>query len=140
MSQNIVVPALGESITEATITKWLKKKGDSVNSDEPVVELETDKVNIEVPSPITGVISEINSKDGETVQVGSVLGSISETEEKNSIQKIEKTSFVEMLAIGIGHDVTRYYKRAVKITDVQDLGDAMINELTDLFSDKKTFH
>ena len=90
MSQNIVVPALGESITEATITKWLKKKGDSVNSDEPVVELETDKVNIEVPSPITGVISEINSKDGETVQVGSVLGSISETEEKNSIQKIEK--------------------------------------------------
>ena len=90
MSQNIVVPALGESITEATITKWLKKKGDSVNSDEPIVELETDKVNIEVPSPITGVISEINSKDGETVQVGSVLGSISETEEKNSIQKIEK--------------------------------------------------
>ena len=90
MSQNIVVPALGESITEATITKWLKKKGDSVNSDEPVVELETDKVNIEVPSPITGVISEINSKDGETVQVGSVLGSISEIEEKNSIQKIEK--------------------------------------------------
>ena len=90
MSQNIVVPALGESITEATITKWLKKKGDPVNSDEPVVELETDKVNIEVPSPITGVISEINSKDGETVQVGSVLGSISETEEKNSIQKIEK--------------------------------------------------
>tara|TARA_A100001011_G_scaffold71334_1_gene73118 strand:+ start:318 stop:1700 length:1383 start_codon:yes stop_codon:yes gene_type:complete len=90
MPQNIVVPALGESITEATITKWLKKKGDSVNSDEPVVELETDKVNIEVPSPITGVISEINSKDGETVQVGSILGSISETEEKTSIQKIEK--------------------------------------------------
>ena len=90
MPQNIVVPALGESITEATITKWLKKKGDSVNSDEPLVELETDKVNIEVPSPITGVISEINSKDGETVQVGSILGSISETEEKTSIQKIEK--------------------------------------------------
>ena len=90
MPQNIVVPALGESITEATITKWLKKKGDSVNSDEPVVELETDKVNIEVPSPITGVISEIKSKDGETVQVGSILGSISETEEKTSIQKIEK--------------------------------------------------
>ena len=90
MPQNILVPALGESITEATITKWLKKKGDSVNSDEPLVELETDKVNIEVPSPITGVISEINSKDGETVQVGSILGSISETEEKTSIQKIEK--------------------------------------------------
>ena len=69
-------------------TKWLKKKGDTVNADEPIVELETDKVNVEVPSPVNGVILEINSKDGETVQVGSVLGSISETEEKNSIQNI----------------------------------------------------
>ncbi len=90
MSQKIIVPTLGESITEATITKWLKKKGDTVNADEPIVELETDKVNVEVPSPVNGVILEINSKDGETVQVGSVLGSISETEEKNSIQNIEK--------------------------------------------------
>ncbi len=90
MSQKIIVPTLGESITEATITKWLKKKGDTVNADEPIVELETDKVNVEVPSPVNGVILEINSKDGETVQVGSVLGSISETEEKNSIQSIEK--------------------------------------------------
>ncbi len=90
MSQKIIVPSLGESITEATITKWLKKKGDTVNTDEPIVELETDKVNVEVPSPVTGVILEINSKDGETVQVGSVLGVVSETKEKNSIQKIEK--------------------------------------------------
>ena len=90
MSQKIIVPTLGEIITEATITKWLKKKGDTVNADEPIVELETDKVNVEVPSPVNGVILEINSKDGETVQVGSVLGSISETEEKNSIQNIEK--------------------------------------------------
>ena len=72
MTEKIVVPALGESITEATITKWLKSKGETVNSDEPVVELETDKVNVEVPSPVTGVITEINSKDGETVQVGAV--------------------------------------------------------------------
>ena len=90
MTEKIVVPALGESITEATITKWLKSKGETVNSDEPVVELETDKVNVEVPSPVTGVITEINSKDGETVQVGAVLGTISATEEKNVIQKIEK--------------------------------------------------
>jgi len=90
MTEKIVVPALGESITEATITKWLKSKGETVNSDEPVVELETDKVNVEVPSPVTGVITEINSKDGETVQVGAVLGTISETEEKNVTQKIEK--------------------------------------------------
>ena len=63
MSEKILVPVLGESITEATVTKWLKKKGDKVVADEAVVELETDKVNLEVPAPASGVISEINSKD-----------------------------------------------------------------------------
>ncbi len=78
MSEKIVVPALGESITEATVAKWLKNTGDSVDVDEPIVELETDKVNLEVPSPITGVLSEINSKDGSVVEVGALLGSVSE--------------------------------------------------------------
>ena len=78
MSEKILVPVLGESITEATVTKWLKKKGDNVVADEAVVELETDKVNLEVPAPSSGFISEINSKDGETVEVGTVLGMISE--------------------------------------------------------------
>ena len=78
MSEKILVPVLGESITEATVTKWLKKKGDNVVADEAVVELETDKVNLEVPAPASGVISEINSKDGDTVEVGTVLGTISE--------------------------------------------------------------
>ena len=78
MSEKILVPVLGESITEATVTKWLKKKGDNVVADEAVVELETDKVNLEVPAPASGVISEINSKDGDTVEVGAVLGMISE--------------------------------------------------------------
>ena len=78
MSEKILVPVLGESITEATVTKWLKKKGDQVVVDEAVVELETDKVNLEVPAPASGVISEINSKNGETVEVGTVLGMISE--------------------------------------------------------------
>ena len=78
MSEKILVPVLGESITEATVTKWLKKKGDNVVADEAVVELETDKVNLEVPAPASGVISEINSKDGDTVEVGTVLGAISE--------------------------------------------------------------
>ena len=78
MSEKILVPVLGESITEATVTKWLKKKGDNVVADEAVVELETDKVNLEVPAPASGVISEINSKDGDTVEVGTVLGMISE--------------------------------------------------------------
>ncbi|MDC3034253.1 2-oxoglutarate dehydrogenase complex dihydrolipoyllysine-residue succinyltransferase [Candidatus Pelagibacter sp.] len=78
MSEKIVVPALGESITEATVAKWLKSTGDSVDADEPIVELETDKVNLEVPSPITGVLTEINSKDGSVVEVGALLGSVSE--------------------------------------------------------------
>ena len=64
MSEKILVPTLGESITEATVAKWLKNEGDNVQTDEPIVELETDKVNLEVPSPINGVLSEINSKHG----------------------------------------------------------------------------
>ena len=80
MSENIVVPILGESITEATVSKWLKKSGDRVNSDEPIVELETDKVSLEVPSPINGVLTEIKSREGETVQVGALLGVISDDE------------------------------------------------------------
>ena len=67
MSEKILVPELGESITEATVLKWLKNKGENINADEPVVELETDKVNLEVPSPIDGTLSEINFKDGDTL-------------------------------------------------------------------------
>ena len=82
MSEKILVPALGESISEATVSKWLKKKGEAVNADEPIVELETDKVNLEVPSPVSGVLSEISSSDGETVQVGALLGTVIEKEKK----------------------------------------------------------
>ena len=78
MSEKILVPTLGESITEATVSKWLKKEGETVQADEAIVELETDKVNLEVPSPISGTLSEISFKDGDTVEVGAVLGSISE--------------------------------------------------------------
>ena len=95
MSEKILVPALGESITEATVSKWLKKVGDPVEIDEAIVELETDKVNLEVPSPISGVLSEMNSKDGDTVEVGAVLGSISEGKsnvEKKSTFKARKRS------------------------------------------------
>ena len=80
MSEKILVPALGESITEATVAKWLKNTGDSVDADEPIVELETDKVNLEVPSPIAGILTEINSKDGSVVEVGALLGSVSEND------------------------------------------------------------
>src|SRR5579863_7236063 len=74
----IRVPALGESVTEATIGKWFKKPGDAVAVDEPLVELETDKVTIEVPAPAAGVLSDIAAKDGDTVAVGAVLGQIKE--------------------------------------------------------------
>jgi len=93
MNEKILVPVLGESITEATVAKWLKKEGDTVEVDEAIVELETDKVNLEVPSPIDGVLSEISSKDGETVAVGALLGTISQNRaqpsEKKVITKIE---------------------------------------------------
>ena len=97
MSEKILVPVLGESITEATVAKWLKNAGDTVEADEPIVELETDKVNLEVPSPITGVLTEINSKDGSVVEVGALLGSVSEngsggSVKKEEIKKIEPTS------------------------------------------------
>ena len=93
MSEKILVPALGESITEATVSKWLKKVGDPVEADEAIVELETDKVNLEVPSPLSGILSEIKSKDGDTVEVGAVLGSVSEGKsnvEKKAPSKEEK--------------------------------------------------
>ena len=82
MSEKIVVPALGESITEATVAKWLKNTGDSIEADEPIVELETDKVNVEVPSPKTGILEKIDVQEGNTVQVGALLGSVSENNPK----------------------------------------------------------
>ena len=78
MTTEIRVPTLGESVTEATIAQWFKKAGDAVTADEPLVELETDKVTIEVPAPAAGVLSEILVKDGETVEVGALLGAIGE--------------------------------------------------------------
>ena len=76
MAKDLVVPTLGESVTEATVSKWLKQVGDPVKADEPVVELETDKVSVAVPSPEAGVLSEIKIQEGSTVNVGVVLGSI----------------------------------------------------------------
>jgi len=78
MSNQILVPSLGESVTEATVSKWLKQVGENVDSDEPLVELETDKVNIEVPAPLSGTLSSIKVKEGDTVEVGALLGVIKE--------------------------------------------------------------
>ena len=87
MSEKIVVPVLGESITEATVSKWLKNKGDPVQADEPIVELETDKVNLEVPSPVSGTLIEITSDEGSVVEVGAPLGSVDEN--KDIVKKDE---------------------------------------------------
>ncbi len=104
MSEKILVPVLGESITEATVSKWLKNEGDAVEADEPIVELETDKVNLEVPSPISGTLEKINSKDGSVVAVGALLGSVSangkvalETKEIKKIEpKVEDNNVIKL--------------------------------------------
>ena len=78
MTVQIVVPTLGESVSEATVAKWLKKEGDQVSADEQLVELETDKVTLEVPAPVAGKLQEIVAKDGESVGVGALLGNLVE--------------------------------------------------------------
>src|SRR6201996_2226134 len=78
MTVEIKVPAMGESVTEATVARWFKKEGESVARDEPLLELETDKVTVEVPAPAAGSIESISVQAGTTVQVGAILGSIAE--------------------------------------------------------------
>tara|TARA_Y100001970_G_scaffold293084_1_gene437640 strand:+ start:660 stop:1967 length:1308 start_codon:yes stop_codon:yes gene_type:complete len=100
MANQILVPSLGESITEATVSKWLKQVGEKVDADEPLVELETDKVNVEVPSPLEGTLSSIKFKEGDTVEVGALLGTINEGKNiskstiKDETATIKKKSYV----------------------------------------------
>ena len=119
MSEKILVPVLGESITEATIAKWLKSEGDTVEADEPIVELETDKVNLEVPSPVTGVLTEIASKDGSVVEVGALLGSVSENSNdastKEQIIKIEPTVKAEPLVNKVEEENSKLPKEELNI-------------------------
>ena len=115
MSEKILVPTLGESITEATVSKWLKKEGETVEADEAIVELETDKVNLEVPSPVSGILSEISFKDGDTVEVGAVLGSISEGnvdiknvhESKKQLEDNEEKEFKDQKSNVINLDIEK---------------------------------
>ena len=106
MAEKITVPTLGESVTEATVSKWLKSQGEEVTADEPLVELETDKVNVEVPSPTSGVLGTIAVKEGETVNVGSLLGTINgstttdhDIKEVNNYTPPEKENKIEELKI-----------------------------------------
>ena len=93
MAEKITVPTLGESVTEATVSKWLKSKGEKVSADEPLVELETDKVNVEVPSPISGVLGNITVKEGETVNVGSLLGTVDNSNVSNESSDSEVNNY-----------------------------------------------
>ena len=104
MSEKILVPVLGESISEATVSKWLKSEGETVSADEPIVELETDKVNLEVPSPVSGVLTKINSKDGSIVKVGAHLGSV--TENGSVVSKSEGIKKIEPLIVEDNQTVT----------------------------------
>ena len=81
MSTEVVVPALGESVTEATVAGWLKNTGDMVALDQPIVELETDKVTVEVNSPVAGILDRPNFKVGETVDVGAILCTIKDSDD-----------------------------------------------------------
>ncbi len=115
MSEKILVPTLGESITEATVSKWLKREGETVEVDEAIVELETDKVNLEVPSPISGTLSEISFREGDTVEVGAVLGSISEgnvdieniPESKKQLEDNEEKEFIDHKSNVINLDIEK---------------------------------
>ncbi|MGV1015603.1 MAG: biotin/lipoyl-containing protein, partial [Methyloceanibacter sp.] len=91
MATEIRVPALGESVVEATVGQWYKQAGDQVSADEPLVELETDKVTVEVPAPASGVLSEIVVKSGDTVAVGALLGAISDGVGKAKPAKTKST-------------------------------------------------
>jgi len=103
MSVDIKVPSLGESVTEATIARWYKSIGDSVSIDEPLLELETDKVTLEVPAPVSGQLTDIKVKDGDTVEVGAILGAIAEgavaaekaPDPQPTIETIEEEPIVE---------------------------------------------
>ena len=138
MSENILVPILGESVTEATVAKWLKKEGEKVAADEPVVELETDKVNLEVPSPVSGVISKINSKDGANVEVGSVLGVVSSVSNKSAEKNNEKdkippvTEEIISEAENVSNDLE---EKVIQINQQQDQEELQINEIENFNED-----
>jgi 2-oxoglutarate dehydrogenase E2 component (dihydrolipoamide succinyltransferase) len=93
MSESILVPVLGESVTEATVAKWLKNEGDKINADEAIVELETDKVNVEVPAPTNGILEKISVKEGQTVNVGAMLGTMSASNISEEIKPAEEKKY-----------------------------------------------
>ena len=137
MNEKILVPILGESITEATVAKWLKNKGDTVSMDEPIVELETDKVNLEVPSPIEGILTELNAKDGDVVEVGALLGVITKASGQTIVKEIKKIQPIKEVDNAVSLDVE---KKELNIFDENDSGNKEEQEpliLTKELNDEK---
>ena len=115
-TMDIIVPTLGESIVEATVSKWLKQEGDYVDVDEPIVELETDKVTLEVPANISGLIEKVIISEGETVEVGQILGSLKEGEKKPSSSKQDVQS-EQKTAKNLSIEPEKEIKKDLEISD-----------------------
>lgn len=139
MANEIRVPTLGESVSEATVGQWLKKPGDAVSIDEPIVELETDKVSIEVPAPAAGTLGDISVKEGETVEVGALLGIIAQGGTANAAPAKAETKkqasgkIIEVAVPSAGESVTEagvgeWYK---KVGDSVSVDEAIVELETD---------
>ena len=115
-TMDIIVPTLGESIVEATVSKWLKQEGDYVDVDEPIVELETDKVTLEVPANISGLIEKVIISEGETVEVGQILGSLKEGEKKPSSSKQDVQS-EQKTAKNLSIEPEKEIKKDLEVSD-----------------------
>ena len=144
MNEKILVPVLGESVTEATVSKWLKSEGDKVEADEPVVELETDKVNLEVPSPISGFVSKINSKDGTVVEVGALLCTIAgkgsaEAKEGENYKKEKTSKENNVVNLNVSKKETELFEKEIESEKSEDeplILTEEINEKKDLSKPK----
>ena len=134
MANQILVPALGESITEATVSKWLKQVGEKVETDEPIVELETDKVNIEVPSPLSGILSSIKVKEGDSAIVGTLLGTVNETS-ANSSKKLNENEKTTKKVINNKNDIKI---PSIKNEAENSNGTLVLNTLASTSTDEET--
>ena len=124
MADKIIVPTLGESITEATVAKWLKKVGDSVGADEAIVSLETDKVSVDVTSPKDGVLTEILASEGSTVQVGGALGLVGAPSSKAPVKK-EETKKEEIKIVEIKKEESASSKKIETVSKKNELSPAV---------------
>ena len=144
MSESILVPVLGESVTEATVAKWLKNVGEKVIADEAIVELETDKVNVEVPAPSNGILEKISVKEGQTVNVGALLGTMSSSTNSNVSTTSEEKKYSPPKKIDSVKETAAPIKKKeeVKKAKIPIKEKIEINEeplvLTDVQEEKKT--